>query len=209
MIFRSMYSLKNIAIVLSVGLLATACGSKNPNDPGIEYAPAMYHSRAYEPLTQVTDDKSDYYNSNSNNPYKMNMREPVKNTVKVRSYTANYSSNPNSELYIYHLSKDSSGVALANKLSNPIQKSDAVIEEGKVLYGRYCQHCHGEGGKGDGPVGLVFKGVPNYAGLKDRTEGSIFHTITFGKNRMMAHGSQVSVPNRWKIVHYVQTLQNQ
>lgn len=204
-----MYSFKNIAIISVLAGILLGCGVRDSNDPGIEYAPAMYHSRAYEPLAQVTDATSDYFNSNTNNPYKMNMREPVKNTVKLRSYTANYSLTPNKDLYIYHFTKDSSGATNADKLVNPLAKSDAVIEEGKVLYGRYCQHCHGETGKGDGPVGVVFKGVPNYSGLKDRTEGSIFHTITFGKNRMMAHGSQVSVLNRWKIVQYVQTLQNQ
>ena len=41
------------------------------------------------------------------------------------------------------------------------------------------------------------------------TEGHIFHTITHGRGRMNAHGSQIDIADRWKIVRYVQTLQQQ
>jgi hypothetical protein len=41
------------------------------------------------------------------------------------------------------------------------------------------------------------------------TEGHIWHTITFGRNRMWPHASQINPDDRWKIVLYVQTLQNQ
>jgi cytochrome c5 len=195
--------------VLSVAFLGLFSCTKKVDDPGVEYAPAMYHSRAYEPLTQVTDEQNDYYNSNPNNPYKMNMRLLPKNTIKISNFNCNYDVNSSGSINMYKLSKDSVGMAKAELLKNPIAKSDAVIEEGKELYGRYCQHCHGENGKADGPVAAVFGGVPRYAAVKDRNEGSIFYTITNGRNRMGAHGSQVSVNDRWKIVHYVQTLQNQ
>lgn len=195
--------------LLSVAFASIVSCSKKSDDPGVEYAPAMYHSRAYEPLTQVVDENNDYYNSNPYNEHHMNMRAVPKNTIKISGYNANYYLNPNKDLNLYKLSKDSVGQALANNLQNPIPHSEAVVAEGKELYGRYCQHCHGETGQADGPVAPVFGGVPKYAALKDRTAGSIFYTITNGRNRMGAHGSQVSVENRWKIVHYVQTLQNQ
>ncbi len=84
-----------------------------------------------------------------------------------------------------------------------------TLEEGKVLYGRYCQHCHGEGGKGDGLVGKMYKGVPSYSAdaYKTMNDGHIFHVITNGKGRMWPHGSQVTPEERWKIVHYVHKLQ--
>ena len=105
--------------------------------------------------------------------------------------------------------KDS--IELAAKVKNPIESSDEVLKEAKVLYERYCIHCHGEKGMGDGLVGQVYKGVTAYnsRAVKDRSEGHIFHVITHGKGRMWGHGSQISIEDRWKIVKYVQTLQKQ
>jgi hypothetical protein len=39
------------------------------------------------------------------------------------------------------------------------------------------------------------------------TEGHIFHVITYGKNLMWPHGSQISPEDRWKIAKYVKALQ--
>ena len=85
------------------------------------------------------------------------------------------------------------------------------IKEAKILYDRYCVHCHGDKGMGEGLVGKVYKGVTAYnsRAVKDRSEGHIFHVITHGKGRMWGHGSQISIEDRWKIVKYVQTLQKQ
>lgn len=196
---------KNLKFIIAISSVFLVSCAKDPQSTGVEYAPAMYHSRAYEPLSQVTDSKNDYYNSNPNNPYSMNMREPVKNTVKISGFKPDYYKNPEKELNIYHLTSEKT--TAADSLKSPLPATDEVISQGKVLYGRYCVHCHGEGGKGDGPVGVVYKGVPSYSALADRTEGSIYHTIVYGKNRMGAHGSQIQVMDRWKIVRYVQTLQ--
>lgn len=195
--------------ILSISFIGLVSCSKAVDDTGVEYAPAMYHSRAYEPLTQVTEEGNDYYNSNPNNPHRMNMRKVPANTIKISGFNPNYYKNAEAPIYLYSFSKDSAGQSKANALVNPIAKSDAILEEGKELYSRYCQHCHGETGKAEGPVADVFGGVPKYPALKDRTAGSIFYTITYGRNRMGPHGSQINVPDRWKIVHYVQTLQNQ
>jgi len=43
--------------------------------------------------------------------------------------------------------------------------------------------------------------------MKDLTTGKIFHTITYGVNMMGPHASQLNKVERWKITHYVQTLQ--
>ena len=182
---------------------------KDLNSTGVEYAPEMYHSRAYEPLSQITDKNSSEYNSNPNNPYGMNMRKPVAGTLKVNSYSANFGDAPSAKVLAYHIHKDSFEMS-GRTLMNPIDSSEAVLGEGKVLYERFCQHCHGETGQGDGSVGKVYKGVPAYnkGRVKLDKSGHIFHTITFGRNRMWPHASQISVQDRWKIVYYVQTLQN-
>jgi len=205
---KNMNSIKLILPILIVFVFSSC--KKDYNNTGVEYAPEMYHSEAYEPLSQITDKNNSEYNSNPNNPYGMNMRKPVANTIKVSKYNAAFGSTPTKDLLVYHIAKDSFELS-GRTLVNPLVKSDALVADGKALYERFCQHCHGETGQGDGTVGKIYKGVPSYSKgrVKMDTEGHIFHTITFGRNRMWSHASQISVEDRWKIVAYVQTLQNQ
>jgi mono/diheme cytochrome c family protein len=193
-----------IFAIAGVSLGLASC-SASGDYPGTEYAPQMYHSVAYEPLTQIKneeegmwlsnreDGKGEFFNSNINNPHGMNMREPVPNTVP-RSSTGTLP---------YRLRvADLEGAAL---VENPIESSDEVLAQGGVLYMQYCSACHGPGGEGDGKVGEVIGGVANLKGgaYLDLSDGHIFHVITHGKGRMGAHGSQMSIEKRWKIVHYV------
>ena len=201
--------LVNIFLVFTLSLMLLSYSADKDN-PGVEYAPNMYHSTPYEPLSQVTDKEigswldsnpddnhGEFYNSNPYNPYGMTMRDPVPNTVKRSLYLP------------YRIPKDS--LELAALIKNPLASTEEVLKEGRVLYTRYCVHCHGEKGMGDGLVGIAYKGVLalNSRAVKNKSEGHIFHVITHGKGRMWAHGSQVSIENRWKIVKYVQTLQKQ
>lgn len=200
--------------LLAIGLMwmMVSCFGAGGDDPGTEFAPNMYHAVPYEPLRQIKDKSAgnwvssiedgvgEYYSSNPNNPYEMNMREPAPNTVRRsdRGYLP------------YRIPKDSIELA-ARILTNPLDSSEAVTSQGKVLYTRMCGHCHGAQGMGDGPVGKVFLGVTPYTSrsVVDKPGGHIFHVITHGKGRMGAHASQLSVDDRWKIVRYVQVLQNQ
>ena len=61
-------------MVLS-GMAVLASCSAGGDNPGSEYAPNMYHSFAYEPLSQEAD-KPNTINANG-----LNMREPVKGTI--------------------------------------------------------------------------------------------------------------------------------
>lgn len=191
----------SVVSLASLGLLMTSC--RDNNSTGIEFAPNMYNSRAYEAQTQ--------WRENTINPHGMNMRMPVAGTVSRRPYQTEFVNEDSSvtrDLMVYSIHKDSLEVA-ARVLTNPLAWSEAREAEGKVLYERYCQHCHGAGGAGDGKVGVKYAGVPNYASdaLKDVSAGHIFHVITHGKGRMWPHGSQMTAEERWKIVLYVQRLQ--
>ncbi|PWJ60155.1 cbb3-type cytochrome c oxidase subunit III [Dyadobacter jejuensis] len=187
------------AFVLLV--FVTAC-SKDPNDPGKEYAPNMYLPVGYEPFRQEKP--------NPINPMGITMRLPVEGTVARRNYTTQFGEGDSAQvdLMVYNIHADSIEVS-SRVLKNPVPLNEKTLAEGKVLYDRYCQHCHGATGAGDGKVGGMYKGVPNYAtdAYKNLNEGHIFHVITFGKARMWPHASQVTPEERWKIVHYVQKLQ--
>src|SRR5690606_3083048 len=123
------------------------------------------------------------------NPEGSNLLLPVEGTVARRNYKTVFGDSTGRDLMIYNIHADS--IEIADRvLKNPIPATDAVLAEGKVLYERYCQHCHGATGEGDGKVGSVYKGVPNYTSdaMKNLSEGHIFHVITFGKARMWPHG---------------------
>lgn len=213
-----MQLIKSLVIGVVGAVILAGCKAGGDN-PGREYAPNMYHSVAYEPLTQITDEsagtwvnsldngRGEYFNSNKYNPHRMNMREPAPNTVKR-----------NQQGWLpYRLAKDDLIAAAAIK--NPLDSSAALIAEGKALYAIYCNHCHGPKGQGDGKVASgvtvdgvekgLLGGVANLTGdaYLSITEGHIFHVITWGKGLMQAHGSQVSPEDRWKIAKYVKTLQ--
>ena len=208
----------------------SSCGSGG-NDPGVEYAPQMYHSIPYEPLTQITEESvpdgfisSWYYetfvNSIPYNDYKgakpMNQLKPVEGTIPRQIFEASYAANSvpaasdtsGRELMKYDIHKDSLDLA-SRMLTNPLSSSEEVLEDGKALYISFCSACHGMTGKGDGKVGQVYKGVPNYSVGRYATlsEGHVYHVITHGKGRMWAHKSQLSPEERWKVVRYVQKLQ--
>lgn len=223
-----MQILRNMAIALSGFALLAGC-SAGGNDPGTEYAPNMYHSVPYDPFTQITDPDAgrwvtsidypdmpdgdeghaEYFNSNLFNPNRMNMRTPPPNTVKR---------NPQGWLP-YRLPNDTTGLRLANRLQSPLENTPEVVAQGKALYEMYCDHCHGAKGEGEGKVAQgvtvdgqqksAYAGVPNYKAdaLKNITEGHIFHVITYGKNLMWPHGSQIEPIDRWKIARYVKELQ--
>jgi mono/diheme cytochrome c family protein len=203
-----MQLIKTLILSTSAAALLAGCTAHGDNQ-GKEYAPNMYHSVAYEPLTQITDEsagtfvnsldngRGEFFNSNKYNPHRMNMREPAPNTVKR-----------NAQGWLpYRIPKEN--IELAETLKNPLDSTAAVIASGKALYNTYCQHCHGAKGQGDGKVADKYAGVANLTGdaYKAITEGHIFHVITHGKGLMGAHGSQVSPEDRWKIAKYVKTLQ--
>jgi len=193
-----------LLVGLTAGLIS--CGDDH-NDTGTEFAPNMYNSVGYEPLTQLQGD------TNKINPYGMNMRLPVAGTVSRKKYTGADSLKKAflaQELLAKTVPNDSLSYSAA-LLKNPLAATPENIEAGKLQYERFCQHCHGEGGKGDGLVAKAYKGVPVYSSdaLKDVNDGHIYHVITHCKARMWPHGSQISSENRWKIVLYVHELQKQ
>jgi len=215
--------LTNLVLGISSAVLLAGCKAGGDYQ-GLEYAPNMYHSVAYEPLTQITDKDAgwyfnslehdtrsgEFYNSNQYNPHAMNMRLPAPHTVRR-----------NAQGWLpYRGTNDAEGLVNADKLVSPIKDTTAVVlEQGKALFETYCKHCHGAKGGGDGKVAQgvkidgvdhsMYPGVANLQGeaYKNITEGHIFHVITYGKGLMGAHGSQVSEEDRWKIAKYVKKLQ--
>ena len=192
-----------VSVLALVGLMLgeTSC-KKGHNNTGLEYAPQMYDAIGYEPYRQVRP--------NTINPEGLNMRLPAKGTVARPNYRTTFGEGAfkTTDMMMYNIPADSIGIA-ERVLTNPIPDSEKALAEGQVLYTRYCSHCHGATGKGDGPVAKQYKGVPNYStdAYKTMNDGHIFHVITHGKGRMWPHGSQITPDDRWRIVQYVHKLQ--
>lgn len=185
-------SLKFVTLNAFAGLLLTgltSCGKKDANSPGVEFMPDMYRSPSLEYYNIHTVDGDTFFNA----------KKPVKGTVS-RGYMP----------YAYANTTEGYELAGAN-LKNPLPASNLTQweQEGEVLYGKFCVHCHGATGAGDGKVGGKLPGPPPaYNGaLKNLPEGKIFHSITYGKGSMGSHASQLTAEERWKLVYYVQKLQ--
>jgi len=166
----------------------TSCGKKDVNSPGVEFMPDMYRSPSLEYYGIHTVD-GDTLNS---------AKKPVEGTVSRGYIPYVYSNTP--EGY------EQAGLNLHNPYAS---QREAFEKDGEVLYGKFCVHCHGAAGAGDGKVAGKLPGPPPaYNGaLKNLPEGKIFHSITYGKNSMGSHASQLTQEERWKLVFYVQKLQ--
>lgn len=187
---------KYISFGLFVGaaFIVSSC-SKDPQSPGYEYMPDMYRSVGYEA-----------YQPNANFANGTNAQVPVDGSVP---YQTDRSKILNVLPYPYANTPE--GYAAAAGLKNPIPFSDAVLKEGEVLFTNMCSHCHGAKGMGDGKIPQKQPALtpPAYNSdqLKNLPEGQIFHSITWGKGMMGPHQYQISKIDRWKLVHYVQSLQ--
>ncbi len=81
--------------------------------------------------------------------------------------------------------------------------------QGERLYGTFCQVCHGARGKGDGTIGHGFPQPPDISlpVYRERTDGFLWHRITFGTAIMPGYGHALGVAERWQIVYYLRDLQ--
>jgi mono/diheme cytochrome c family protein len=95
------------------------------------------------------------------------------------------------------------------ELVNPIAASPESLERGKEVFDTMCIVCHGPAGEGDGPIIGRFPNPPSLLAERARSfpDGRIYHVITRGQGIMPSHAVQVRPDDRWKVIHYVRTLQ--
>lgn len=177
--------LKVSLIVFAAGSLLACNGGKNKTN--IELAPNMYDQTNVK-AQDWDPDRADFSTA----------MVPPEGTVPRGKPPYKYKSDP---------------IAAGKKLKNPLaQKNDIeTLQLGKSNYEIYCMVCHGETGKGDGPVAekmalrppaLITEKIVNYS------DGRIYHIITAGQGVMGSYASQITdAKARWAIVNYMRTLQ--
>ena len=181
-ISKALFSIMVLSIVI--------VGCKRENSPGYEHMPDMYRSLAWESYAETEMTKNG-----------TTALTPAENTIPQGHVPYAY---PNT----------AEGYKMAGEnLKNPLPFNEDVLAEGKAIYSKMCIHCHGKAGGGDGSVATNPKwpGPPpayNSPQLKDLPEGKIFHSIHHGKGLMGPHASLITQEDRWKLVHYVQYLQD-
>lgn len=106
--------------------------------------------------------------------------------------------------------KPSEGEAAGKKLVNPYagKITPQILARGQERYKTYCAVCHGDEGRGDGPVAakMLVKAPPPLISelVRNYPDGRLFHIITVGQGVMGPYAGQVGTPEeRWALVSYI------
>src|SRR5690554_2300515 len=121
-----------VCIAAALVVSAASCGEKQTRSTGWEFARNMYDPIGYNP---------DQPNPNFANG--ITAQVPPAGTTPIGFGRFEY---PNTfEGY---------EEASAN-LHNPLERNQQTLEEGVVLYSRFCTPCHGDSGNGDGSIVML------------------------------------------------------
>jgi mono/diheme cytochrome c family protein len=93
----------------------------------------------------------------------------------------------------------------------PIPIDIALLERGRNRFEIFCATCHGVAGNGQSEVAEQMNLVKPPSLLSDRIRayppGRIFRVATEGFGVMPSYRTELSTPDRWAVVAYVQALQ--
>jgi copper transport protein len=101
---------------------------------------------------------------------------------------------------------------VSTEQANPMPPNQESVAAGQALYTVNCAPCHGQSGKGDGPVGLVMNPRPadltQHAIPGVHTDAQLFEWITngFPGSQMPAFRSKLSDTDRWNLVNFIRTF---
>jgi mono/diheme cytochrome c family protein len=94
-------------------------------------------------------------------------------------------------------------------LQNPVPADARSLHNGRMYYQINCAVCHGEAGKGDGPI-LATKAIfpPPVVGAsaEARSDGYIWGIIRNGRGGMPSY-NRIEELDRWDVVNYIRGLQ--
>ena len=93
--------------------------------------------------------------------------------------------------------------------ANP-QKGAESISNGKTLYAKHCQSCHGKTGLGDGTKASELKTEPgdfSKAKFHAQSDGALFYKISEGRDDMPSFKKKMPEANDiWDVVNFVRTM---
>ena len=96
------------------------------------------------------------------------------------------------------------------KVANPVKSSAESINDGKALFAKHCQSCHGKTGLGDGTKASQLKTEPgdfSKAAFQGQSDGALFYKISEGRDDMPSFKKKLTEPSDiWNVINYVRTL---
>jgi mono/diheme cytochrome c family protein len=193
--------------IITTGVIATVAAlscNKVRRSPGRAYMPDMTYSRAYETYSGI--DSSKFTTDRERAGAKIFYNSlPVEGTIARGDM-----------LWIYPYKNDSLGYAKSVSVENPLTAANVKIdmEEAERLYLINCGICHGaklDGNGplwkgGDGPFPAAPKNFMDDAMIK-MPEGTMYHSVLYGKNTMGSYAAQLNVKQRWEVIAYIKMKQ--
>jgi mono/diheme cytochrome c family protein len=185
-------------VIVTAAIAFVSCDSKR--EPGKIYMPDMAYSRGYETYAERDSSKFTMSADERGGSKIFYNAVPAAGTIK------------RGELFPYTLPNDSNGYKMSATVPNPIgEMTEAEMKEAGRLFNINCAICHGEKGAGNGPISTSGKigGIANLTldSYVKMADGTMFHSINYGKNSMGSYASQLSREQRWMIIKYIRTLQ--
>ena len=177
--------MKSLFKILAIAVVIVSVSCNKSTAPNYQFMPNMYESVGYETYGEAAF------------PNGVEAQLPAEGSIP-RGYVP------------FDIENTTDGYNLAKEtLKSPLDSTAIDLERGKELYDIYCGICHGNKGKGQGTLVKREKilGIPSYddAG-RAINEGSIYHTIYYGKNAMGSYANQLNEEERWQVVSYVLKL---
>ncbi len=98
----------------------------------------------------------------------------------------------------------------AKSIKRAAPADERAAERGKRLYRQNCLPCHGETGKGEGPMGKAIGAHPgnltDKARMGKHSDGEIYWKTAKGKLPMPAFDQKLNEKEIWDLVSYVRSL---
>lgn len=113
--------------------------------------------------------------------------------------------------FTFHSKQDPWPVPDKNaKMANPVKADATSKSEGKSLWSKHCQSCHGKMGKGDGSKAAGLKTKPGdftSAAFKAQSDGALFYKTQTGRKDMPSFKKKIPDADEiWSIVNYMRTF---
>jgi len=181
--------LAQIATLMVSALFVFSCGRGDYSEkPPIHLNPNMDSQKKYKAQSE-----SNFFVDGAS------MRTPVEGTVargELREDDA------------YYRGKDASGEFI---VTAPMEFTDDMVKRGEERYDIYCSACHGVDADGKGKILFYEYPIPPADFYNERikglSDGHMYNAITEGWMNMPSLKAQISVDDRWAIISYIRSLQ--
>ena len=96
------------------------------------------------------------------------------------------------------------------KMANPIKSDAESIKDGKALWVKHCQSCHGKTGQGDGTKAAQLETeMEDFTTdvIQKQPDGALFYKIQEGRDEMPSFKKKIPDEDEiWTVINFMRTL---